>query len=148
MERLKKKYYRYIRGEIFGYLILLIFFFVNSIRTGSIQLTDILGYLVVLALYTPFAVYRLRPMLKDLSDVRENRCERVTGEIIEHKRVKSGKYSHTYYPIIRDDRTLERIKLIMDYKEAEVGRRYTILYLPHTKLATVEEEHFEEYVIE
>ena len=139
MERLKKKYYRCIRGEIFGYLILFIFFFVNSIRTGSIQLTDILGYLVVLALYTPFAVYRLRPMLKDLSDVRENRCERVTGKIMRLE----GNYSKhtTWYPIIRDDMTAERIKLKLDVSEIEVEKTYTVLYLKYSKLAVVEKEH-------
>ena len=115
MDKLKKKYYRCIRGEIFGYLILFIFFFVNSLRTGSIQLTDNLGYLVVLALYTPFAVYRLRPMLKDLSDVRENRCERVTGKIM---RLEGNHSMHTtWYPIIRDDMTAERIKLKLDVSE-------------------------------
>ena len=139
MERLKKKYYRCIRGEIFGYLFLFIFFFVNSIRTGSIQLTDILGYLVVLALYTPFAVYRLRPMLKDLSDVRENRCERVTGKIM---RLEGNHSKHTtWYPIIRDDMTAERIKLKLDVSEIEVEKTYTVLYLKYSKLAVVEKEH-------
>ena len=139
MERLKKKYYRCIRGEIFGYLILFIFFFVNSIRTGSIQLTDILGYLVVLALYTPFAVYRLCPMLKDLSDVRENRCERITGKIM---RLEGNHSKHTtWYPIIRDDMTAERIKLKLDVSEIEVEKTYTVLYLKYSKLAVVEKEH-------
>jgi hypothetical protein len=148
METLIKKYFRRIFGELLGNVIfiLIIFFY----RGGVIRPEDgqWIPAVLLIVLWGSFAVYRVIPVVRDFSYVRENRCERMTGVIVEHKRVKSGKYSHTYYPIIRDDKTLERIKLHLDYREAAVGRRYTILYLPHTKLATVEEEHFEDYVIE
>ena len=148
MENLKKRYFRRIFGELLGTIIfvLILCFY----RGGVFHLEDgrWMPAILLIILWGSFTAYRVIPVVRDFSYVRENRCERVTGEIVEHKRVKSGKYSHTYYPIIRDDRTLERIKLNLDYREAEVGRRYTILYLPHTKFAVVEEECFEEYIIE
>ena len=147
MDKLKKKYYRCVFGEFLGNIIfILILCFYHG---GVFHLEDgrWMPAILLIILWGICTVYRVIPVVRDFSYVRENRCERVTGEIVEHKRVKSGKYSHTYYPIIRDDRTLECIKLNLDYREAEVGRRYTILYLPYTKLASVEEEHFEEYAM-
>lgn len=147
MEILKKKYYRRIFGEIIGNILFaLIFCFYHDGIARFGQEWPLL--ILVLVIWISSGVYRIVPVVRDFSYIRDNRCERVTGDIVEHKRVRSGKHSHTYYPIIRDDQTLERIKLHLDYREAAVGRRYTILYLPHTKLATVEEEHFEEYKIE
>ena len=147
MDKLKKKYYRCVFGEFLGniiFILILCFY-----RGGVFHLEDgrWMPAILLIILWGTCTVYRVIPVVRDFSYVRENRCERVTGEIVEHKRVKSGKYSHTYYPIIRHDRTLECIKLNLDYREAEVGRRYTILYLPYTKLASVEEEHFEEYAM-
>ena len=147
MDKLKKKYYRCVFGEFLGKnIFILIHCFYHG---GVFHLEDgrWMPAILLIILWGTCTVYRVIPVVRDFSYVRENRCERVTGEIVEHKRVKSGKYSHTYYPIIRDDRTLECIKLNLDYREAEVGRRYTILYLPYTKLASVEEEHFEEYAM-
>lgn len=139
MEKLKKRYYGCIRGEFRAYLILLVIFAVRSIAKGDIELTDLLGYLVILAIFAAFSAYRLRPLLKDLPDVRENRCERVTGMIM---RLEGNHSKHTtWYPIIRDDATLERIKLKLDVSEIEVEKTYTVLYLKHSKLAVVEKEH-------
>jgi hypothetical protein len=77
------------------------------------------------------------PHALDFKAAKRKKFESVTGTVARYKKVNHGGEPPTtsFYPIIKDSITGK--ELILKVNGAEINRRYTFIYLKHTKLALI-----------
>ena len=97
--------------------------------------------MIVCLLFNGWAVYKFVPYGQDLRYVREKEFSYITGEVIGYNKKESiGDIAVTYkysQPIVINGDN----QIILEVRDTELNKVYSFIYLKHTKIAIITEEH-------
>ena len=147
-DQLVKRFYsRFIMGGGLAliFFALGIFLAVNSILSYMVRGVNIYWLIFgepITRLLLIFSGYKSLQYILDLSRLIRKKFKKITGEVIRKKMGGGdGGTDGVLYYLVKDLETGKKLKL-KEVTEVDLvlGSRFTFLYLPHTKLAVVEED--------
>jgi hypothetical protein len=98
--------------------------------------------MIVCVVFNGWLIYTFIPYVQDMSDVRSKEFNYITGEVIGYNKRKAiGDIAVSYkyaQPIVIDD---DRNQTILEVNNTELNKTYSFIYLRHTKIAIIIEEH-------
>lgn len=129
--------------SIFTVIIILLLIFRSKIISGdNIRSKGVYFFIMIVCVFlNGWLIYTFIPYGQDISDIQSKEFGYITGEVIGYNKRKAiGDIAVTYkysQPIIIDGEN----RVVLEVNDTELNKIYNFIYLKHTKIAIIIEEH-------